>query len=67
MVLLSSATPSVESYYKAKTGTYKLFEMTNRYNYSQMPSVDIIDMRSELEGGNKSVFGKSFCMRLKKH
>jgi primosomal protein N' (replication factor Y) len=67
MVLLSSATPSVESYYKAKTGTYKLFEMTNRYNYSQMPSVDIIDMRSELEGGNKSVFGKKLLHEIEKN
>lgn len=54
-VVLASATPSVESYYKAKTGEYTLLEMNLRYNQNKMPDISIIDMRSELSRGNKSM------------
>ena len=47
-VVLASATPSVESYYKAQTGEYKLLEMNTRYNKNKMPEISVIDMRSEL-------------------
>lgn len=47
-LLLASATPSLGSYYKAKTGEYTLFEMKKRYNEMEMPSVKIVDMRAEL-------------------
>lgn len=47
-VLLASATPSVESYYRAKQGEYKLFEMLHRYNENPLPKARIVDMRSEL-------------------
>ena len=52
---MASATPSVESYYKAQTGEYKLLEMNTRYNKNKMPEISVIDMRSELEKGNKSM------------
>lgn len=48
VLLLASATPSLSSYYKAKNGEYTLFEMLNRYNKMEMPSVKIVDMRGEL-------------------
>lgn len=47
-VLLASATPSVISYYRAKKGIYKLFEMKKRYNENPLPKARIVDMRSEL-------------------
>ncbi len=47
-LLLASATPSVESYYKAKSGDYRLFEMNKRYNQIELPKAKIVDMRSEL-------------------
>lgn len=47
-LLLASATPSLSSFYKAKTGEYKLFEMVERYNKMELPSVKVVDMRSEL-------------------
>lgn len=47
-VLLASATPSISSYYRAKQGLYKLFEMHNRYNNNPLPQARIVDMRSEL-------------------
>ncbi len=47
-VLFASATPSVASYYYAKKGRYKLFEMHKRYNENALPKARIVDMRSEL-------------------
>lgn len=47
-VLLASATPSISSYYRAKQGKYKLFEMQHRYNNNPLPKARIVDMRSEL-------------------
>jgi len=55
VLLLASATPAVSEFYKAKSGEYKLFEMTKRYNEGAMPRVDIVDMRGELfENKNRS-------------
>ncbi len=45
MMLLSSATPSVTSYYKAQTGAYTLIKLKNRYNKGPLPQVEICDMR----------------------
>ncbi|MBQ8402631.1 MAG: primosomal protein N', partial [Clostridia bacterium] len=45
VMLLSSATPSVTSYHKAKTGIYTLVELKNRYNKGPLPQVEICDMR----------------------
>ena len=59
VTLLASATPSAESYYNAQIGKYTLLEMKKRYNENKMPDIEIVDMRAELEGGNKSMFSKS--------
>ncbi len=47
-VLMASATPSVDSYYQAQQGRYRLFRMENRYNQKDLPQTRIVDMRSEL-------------------
>ena len=52
LVLLGSATPSVESMYRAKMGVYRLYTLKNRYNGKPLPEVEIIDMRQELKMGN---------------
>ena len=52
LVLLGSATPSVESMYRAKTGAYQLYTLRERYNGRPLPQVDIVDMREELKLGN---------------
>ena len=52
LVVLGSATPSVESMYRAKTGVYKLYTLKERYNGKPLPEVEIIDMREELKMGN---------------
>ena len=52
MVLLGSATPSVESMYRAKTGDYSLYTLKDRYNGRPLPEVEIVDMREEVKLGN---------------
>ena len=52
LVLLGSATPSVESMYRAKSGDYRLYTLKERYGGKPLPEVDIIDMRQELKLGN---------------
>lgn len=65
VTVFASATPSVESYTKALTGEYKLIEMKKRYNEGSMPDIHIVDMRDELENGNKSMFSKSLHDEIK--
>lgn len=57
-LVLGSATPSIETYYKAVTGDYKLIEMKNRVNGKQMPHMEIVDMREELKSRNLSLFSR---------
>ena len=52
MVVLGSATPSIESMYRAKTGLYRLYTLRQRYNGRPLPEVEIVDMREELKLGN---------------
>ena len=54
LLLLASATPSVESYHKAREGKYKLIELKERYGGAKLPKVEIADMRIELRSGNDS-------------
>ncbi len=54
LVVLGSATPSVESMFYAKTGIYSLYTLKNRYNGKPLPKVEITDLRLELEQGNDS-------------
>ncbi len=57
LMLLASATPSLNSYYKAMGGTYTLVKMTKRYGEAVLPDVIISDMRKERLRGNMSAFG----------
>ena len=52
MVLLGSATPSIESMYRAKNGEYSLYRLKNRFNGRPLPQVEIVDMREEVKMGN---------------
>ena len=57
-LLLGSATPSVDSYYKAKKGEYKLYSLQERIEGSALPMVHTIDLRQELKDGNRSIFSR---------
>ncbi len=64
LMLLSSATPSVTSYYKAVSGIYTLIEMRRRYGRAVLPHVVITDMRGEPGGGALSPLGSVLRERL---
>ena len=70
-VILGSATPSVESYYHAVKGEYRLLELKNRAkNNARLANVTIVDLRNELMLGNRSMFSNylkdQIALRLKK-
>ena len=54
-VVLGSATPSLTSYFKAKEGQYKLWEMDRRATGQELAEVKTVDLREELKAGNKSI------------
>lgn len=53
LVLLSSATPSIESYCYAKNGKYDLLTLTERYGDAVLPDVSLVDMKQDRKSGNK--------------
>ncbi len=54
-LVLGSATPDINTFYKAKAGKIKLLTLKNRANKSKLPKVNIVDLRDELAQGNKSM------------
>ncbi|MCM1326603.1 MAG: primosomal protein N' [Bacteroidales bacterium] len=57
-LVLGSATPSMEAYYRAKCGEYKLFTLTQRLTGGELPVVHTVDLRQELKEGNRSIFSR---------
>ncbi|WP_152656439.1 primosomal protein N' [Oceanobacillus sp. CFH 90083] len=64
-VVLGSATPSLESFARAKKGVYQLLTLASRTNQQQMPSVEIVDMRKELHTGNRTMFSTVLMENMK--
>ena len=64
-LLLASATPSILSFAKARRGDYTLVEMPTRVMNRPMPEVEIVDMRQELEQGNRSVLSGRLVSALR--
>lgn len=58
-LVLGSATPSVESFYRAKHGELKLLKMRSRIGEAELAKTQIIDLRQELKSGNRSVLGSA--------
>lgn len=55
-LILGSATPRVDTYYRAINGEYELINLSKRANNKSLPPTKIIDMRQEIKSGNKSIF-----------
>lgn len=55
-VMLGSATPSLESYARAKKGVYTLLTLSHRAQHQSLPHVTVVDMREQLKAGNRSMF-----------
>ena len=63
-VVMGSATPSVDAYYRCRTGAYALFVLEGRYGGSRLPDVCIVDMREELKRGNRSIISGELAERM---
>lgn len=63
-LVLGSATPSIEDYYKAQKGEYTLIEMPVRVNSKPMPNIKIVDMQSEIRNGNSGMFSFALLSKL---
>ncbi len=57
-LVLGSATPSLEAYYRAKEGEYELFTLSRRLTGGTLAKVSVIDLREELKSGNRSIFSR---------
>lgn len=70
-LVLGSATPSLETYYRTQTGECTLFTMKHRASGGQLPTVETVDMREELQAGNRSILSAKLHRmieeRLEKH
>ncbi|MCH5267851.1 MAG: primosomal protein N' [Lachnospiraceae bacterium] len=64
-VILGSATPSIEAYYLAEQGEYEKIILTERAGGARLPSVEIVDLRRELEEKNYSVFSRSLAEKMR--
>ena len=64
-VILGSATPSTESYYRAQTNEYMLHVMEKRVSGRKLPRVQVVDLRQELEAGNRSIFSRTLTELIK--
>lgn len=64
LLLLASATPSLESYHKAMSGAYTLLNLKKRFGGSELPRVKVCDMRSEPQSGNLSPIGGNLTAEL---
>ncbi len=66
LLLLASATPSVESYFKAESGAYTLVKLTKRYGDAPLPQVRIEDLRGDENTFPDKLLGRTLCETLEK-
>lgn len=55
-VIMGSATPSLETFNRCKSGIYKLYRLDNRAGNATIPDVDVVDLRDEMKKGNRTMF-----------
>ncbi|MCG0274674.1 MAG: primosomal protein N' [Thermosediminibacteraceae bacterium] len=63
-IIFGSATPSVESFYKAIKGEFIFLKLTRRVSGKPLPPVEVVDMREELKCGNKHIFSRKLCSEM---
>lgn len=63
-VILGSATPSLDAYYRCQTGEYHLYRIDNRAGEGVLPQVQVVDLREEMKNGNRSVFSMDLMERM---
>lgn len=65
VLVMASATPSVESYFYAQSGRYRFFELKNRYSSAPLPEVNIVDMATEETADTSGLFSDTLVDELK--
>ena len=63
-VILGSATPSLESFARAKKDVYHLLTLSKRMNDRELPAVSIVDMREEMRSGNRTMFSRELFEKI---
>lgn len=63
-IILGSATPSLDSYLRAKNKEYNLITLEDRVNNQKLPDMEVVDMRKELRQGNTSMFSRMLLSEL---
>lgn len=66
-LVLGSATPDINTYYKAQEGEIVLLELTKRANNSNLPNVRVVDLKQELANGNRSMLSFDLYESIKKN
>jgi len=66
LMVLGSATPSVETYYLSETGAYKRHELSGRINRKPLPKIDIVDMFGQMRLGSNGIFSDPLVSALNK-
>ena len=67
MLLMGSATPSVESMYSALAGKYALYKLTHRFNNANLPEVVTVDMKEELQAGNGGDISRPLAREIERN
>ena len=65
LVVLGSATPAVESMYRARTGVYQLYTLPRRYSGAGLPQVLVVDMKREIRSGNGGAISRELLSRMR--
>ncbi|HEU4758933.1 MAG TPA: primosomal protein N' [Dehalococcoidia bacterium] len=74
VLVLGSATPDVESHFRAQEGSYRLLELPQRLQRTEsgdvapspLPQVEVVDLREELKSGNRSIFSRSLFAGIRR-
>lgn len=64
LLLMASATPSLETFYHAQRSRFHLFTLKNRYSDAALPKVEIVDMQTEAAEGNDSLLSRKLADKL---
>lgn len=66
-LVLGSATPDIGSFQKAKEGSSEIIKLSKRANNSKLPEIEVVDLREELAGGNRSMISRKLSEEIEKN
>lgn len=66
-IVYGSATPDMDTYYRALKGDVELLELTKRANNSSLPNVEVVDLKQELANGNRSMISRKLYEAIEKN